>query len=228
MSITRCEDQDGIEVRQGQTKAIQTVVQTKPNAVDVHGDDAHRENHLALWLGAVDESVKLFARACTDQLPKMMHDKEVVAGLTTLKRISESAIADLAPFIEKYRADEGYGRAITKALGKTLFPWHSQATASAYGTLVTLQGLHIYLANTQGHLVALVPTSQALWDREFSAAVHAIQEKMARCAAWVSHQIVVRAPQTLIVPSKHEWEDVVKSEEKAEGRQEEEKDGAGR
>lgn len=135
----------------------------------------------------------------------MVHDVEVLGGIEVLKKIADEAAGDLAPYVKKYNADAKYGAAISKALSQTLFPWHENKTASAYGTLVTLQGLHIYLANTQGHLLALTPSAQALWDKAFVAAVQQAEARMARCISWVQFQMTVRAPQTLIVPSKALW-----------------------
>lgn len=131
----------------------------------------------------------------------------MLGGIEVLKKIADDAANDLAPFVKHYAANTHYGRAISKALGNTLFPWHENKTASAYGTLATLQGLHIYLANTQGHLLALVPSAQALWDLPFLEAVQAAQGRIARCISWVQFQMTVRAPQTLVVPTKSLWDE---------------------
>lgn len=129
-----------------------------------------------------------------------------MAGVQILQRIADGVLEDLQPAIDKYHIDSDYGRAISLALEKTLFPWQEESkTPSAYGTLATLQGLAIYLANIQGHLTALVPASQALWDEEFISSTNKAVKGIARCDAWVKHQITVRAPQTLVVPSKSAW-----------------------
>ena len=139
-------------------------------------------------------------------LPKLVHDLEIKSGIPILKRIAEEAIHDLKPFLETYHADEHYGRQVSQALGDAIFPWHdANQTATAYGTLVLLQGLYVYLSNTQGHLITLAPAAQALWDEEFAAAVLAAQTRVKRCLDWVQQQITSRAPQTLIVPSKDLW-----------------------
>lgn len=169
-------------------------------------DTAHRERHIELWLGATDESLKLFVEACRDLVPKLVHDLEVTSGIHILQRIAEQTLEVLQPSMDKYHTDDEYGRVVSQTLRDTLFPWHDEAmTASSYGTLVTLQGLMIYLSNTQGHLLALKPAAQALWDDEFVGAVQTATTNVMRCQSWVTSQITIRAPQTLIVPSKIIW-----------------------
>ena len=153
--ITRCSDQDAIRTKQQQTAAEQHVEHSKPDAHEVQ-DDSPRERHLELWLGATEESIILFIKICKQLIPKLIHDLEVVGGIQILQGIAQRAQEMLHPFVEKYGADSKYGRAISESLSKTIFPWHEQKKLSAYGTLATLQGLLLYLANTRGHLTALL------------------------------------------------------------------------
>lgn len=211
--IRKC-DSNTVEIHQHQTAAIRRAEANKPSATEV-GDSTKRKRHIELWLGATEESIELLAKACTDLIPKLTHDLEVLSGLRILHRIATGVLKQLQPCIDKYHIDSRYGREVSVALSGTLFPWHSDdASISAYGTLATLQGLLIYLANTEGHLAALGPASQALWDAEFVEAVRKASEGIGRCQAWVKHQITARAPQTLVVPSKATWG---REREKVEG-----------
>jgi len=204
--IKKVEQVSVTEVKEQQTTAIKTVEETKPDATEVPTDEPHRERHIELWLGATNESIKLFAKSCTTMFPQLVNDLEVVSGLKVLATIANQTLDVLAPFVEKYHSDSTYGYAVSEGLEKAVFPWHKKdETASSYGTLAILQGLLIYLSNTHGHLLALQPASAALWDKEFVAAVHKANENINRCMAWAKHQITVRAPQTLIVPTKVTW-----------------------
>lgn len=205
--IRKVDAQADTEAKEEQTQSVKKVQETKTDAEKIPVDDHRRQRHLELWLGATVESIKLFAKSCTGLFPHLVHDLEVTSGLKILANISKQTLEVLEPFVKKYHSDNSYGRTISEGLEKAVFPWHEEGkTASAYGTLAILQGLMIYLASTQGHLEALTPASQALWDKDFIAAVDKASEGMNRCQAWTKHQITVRAPQTLIVPSKVMWE----------------------
>lgn len=172
---------------------------------------------MTLWFGTTLESLALFSDACDTSLPSLVHDAEIIGGVRVLKTIADAALTDLEPFARKYAAQRQYGKRLAKALGEAVFPWRDESkTASAYGALATLQGLLVFLASTQGHLSGLAPASQALWDAEFTDAVNKAQESVGRCQKWVKQQIGVRAPQTLVVPSRKRWTD---DEELEEGNQ---------
>jgi len=190
---------------QQQASRAAAAATAKPDASAIH-DDWARGQHLTLWLGTTLESLALFSRACDTSLPSLVHDPEIVGGVRVLKIIADAALADLEPFAKKYAAQRAYGKRLAKALGEAVFPWRDDSkTASAYGALATLQGLLVFLASTQGHLSGLGPASQALWDAEFTDAVGKAEEGVGRCQKWVKQQIGVRAPQTLVVPSRKRW-----------------------
>lgn len=44
----------------------------------------------------------------------------------------------------------------------------------------------------------------ALWDAEFTNAIIKAKEGVERCNKWTMHQLTVRAPQTLVVPTRVE------------------------
>ena len=190
---------------QQQVARAAAAASAKPDASGIH-DDSARGQHLTLWLGTTLETLALFSRACDTSLPTLVHDAEIVGGVRVLKIIADAALADLEPFAKKYAAQRAYGKRLAKSLGEAVFPWRDESkTASPYGALATLQGLLLFLANVQGHLSGLGPASQALWDAEFTDAVGKAEADVARCQNWVKQQIGVRAPQTLVVPSRKRW-----------------------
>ena len=66
--------------------------------------------------------------------------------------------------------------------------------------LSALQSLQLFVSYVEGHLVALSPASQALWDDGFIRAVDFCTKQLNRQKAWIMQQIKVRGPQTLLVP----------------------------
>ncbi|KAK4937352.1 hypothetical protein LTR28_009863 [Elasticomyces elasticus] len=171
---------DGVVIREQQTGTVQYVEKTKLNAADVQ-EDYERQTHLELWLGATYESAKLLLETYEDLGARMSHDLEIVAGL-------------------KYNASTQYGATKSRSVRDVLFP--TTDTTNAYEAMRLLMGLRVYLSNIEGHLTALRPVAQALWDGEFVDAVVEASTNVARMQAWAKYQITVRSPQTLIVPSK--------------------------
>ena len=102
--------------------------------------------------------------------------------------------------VAKLGEDRPRGQRRAHVLREALFP-PRDAPHTPFTVLETLQGLWVYLANIQGGVAALVPVSQALWDAQFQDAVAEAQETLGRMQAWVSQQMKVRSPQTLLVPS---------------------------
>lgn len=60
----------------------------------------------------------------------------------------------------------------------------------------------MYYSHVEGHLLALVPASQAMWDREFISAVQYCNEQLGRLVAWADFHLKVKSPQILLVPEK--------------------------
>lgn len=78
---------------------------------------------------------------------------------------------------------------------------HSLNGTSAYEILIAMQSFWMYLSHVESHFTALVPASQALWDKEFIETVVFCMGQLTRMVAWVKQQIKVRSPQTLLVPA---------------------------
>lgn len=189
-----------IVVREEQTSKQRSVEQSKRHAPDF-SDNSKRERYVERWLGASFEAVVALKDVYSTQIPRLIKDSEVVAGLTTMSQIADETVRLLEPFAKKYISKEDFGHKLAVKLRSHLFPAPGEY-ASAYETLETLLGLQTYYANIRGHLTALIPVSQALWDADF---VDAVQQSIAhvdRMAGWAAHQASVRAPQTLIVPTK--------------------------
>ncbi|TKA66472.1 hypothetical protein B0A49_09842 [Cryomyces minteri] len=193
---------DGVVIREQQTGAVQHVEKTKLNAADVQ-EDYKRQTHLELWLGATYESVKLLLETYEDLGARMSHDLEIVAGLVIMEELTRRTDTALAPYVKKYNASTEYGATKSRDVRDVLFP--AADTTDAYEAMRLLMALHVYLSNIEGHLTALRPAAQALWDGEFADAVVEANANVTRMQAWAKHQITVRSPQTLIVPSKVLW-----------------------
>ena len=70
------------------------------------------------------------------------------------------------------------------------------------------KGLFSCLADIEAHIIALILAGQALWDPDFNEAISLAKTGVEGMQAWVKHQLHVRSPQTLIVPSKDSWHDL--------------------
>ena len=165
-----------------------------------------RERHLELWLGASCQSLVSLTKAYETMGQKLVHDVEMQDGLRILQCITKDTRDIMKPFTEKYKSNNTYGHEISEHLLVSLCPTlngdeQTRKYKSPYGVLVTLTGLHVYLAHIEGHLTALVPVSQAIWDADLKTAVDMAISNIARMQSWVKNQITVRSPQTLIVPS---------------------------
>jgi len=60
-------------------------------------------------------------------------------------------------------------------------------------------------SHVEGHLLALVPASQAMRDREFISAVQYCSEQLGRLVAWADFHLKVKSPQILLVPDRSFW-----------------------
>lgn len=200
--ITKCEEgsseQSIVSVKSQQVSCEQMAAATKPDAHNITGN-VKREQHLALWLGAAVEALKVLSEAFTGLIPSLINDLEVQTGLRVLEQITVQALVILRPHSQKYHTGGNYGHEIWTRLRDSLFP-DRNTSHSSYETLITLGGLHTYLSSIEGHLVALGPVSQALWDPAFVTAVQEAASRVSRMQKWVKQQLSVRAPQTLIVP----------------------------
>ena len=164
-------------------------------------EEQRRERHLELWLGTAYEAIRCLAEKYETLFPSLVRDLEIQSGLWLMHRITLDALNALEPMTVKYQTQLKYGHDISQRLCDTLFP-SRDVPLSTYETMVTLTGLVTYMSNIDSHLTALLPVSQALWDEEFITAVHNAKTCMDRTRKWVKHQLAVRSPQTLIVPSK--------------------------
>lgn len=193
-----------IHAREGHTDCVKAVERRKIEASEA-GEAEPRDRHLELWLGATYEAIVVLLDAYEHLVPTLLHDLEILAGLRKMRQISGDSQAALRPFVDKYHADDTYGKNISKGLRDSLFVYRE---TNAYEALATLLALYVYLSNVEGHLVALETASAALWDAEFVEAVERVSANNARNQAWVKHQMTVRSPQTLVVPSKVLREDM--------------------
>ena len=176
-------------------------MQQKPDAAAIT-DNAPRQQHLELWLGATVECTEHLLVIYKRQIPRLIHDTEVYVGLQTMQKITTETLQLLNPLTKKHKCTKRHGRNIAEELRETLFPTDETGESNAYEALESLLALQVYYAHIRGCLTVLVPVSQALWDEEFSSAVGESMKSLDRMTAWVRHQMTVRAPQTLVVPSK--------------------------
>ncbi|KAL4964214.1 molybdopterin oxidoreductase family protein [Aspergillus stella-maris] len=191
-----------------QSKTITQVSQSKPNAHDITTDSSsHKVRWLEMWLGATHEALLMLRDIYSNIIPRLVHDMEIQAGLETLKQITHDSISKLDPIVERYHESRKYGRRVCERLRKALFPMEDNPECSnAYETLIVLQSLQMFLGYIEGHLTALTPASQALWDKEFSEAVTFAQDNIGRQKAWASQHVKVKSPQTLLVPQSPPFE----------------------
>lgn len=216
------------EAPEKQTAMIEKVEAKHLNAKEV-GDDHERQQHLGLWLGATYESVELLEPVYKDIIPSVLHDMEVSSGLEIMRRITKETMEVLKPFCKKYNASTDYGRRVSKGIIEGLFPKFTRDT-NVYEALTLLLSLQIYYGMIEGHLAALTPATQALWDKDFAAAVSEATTNVGRMHAWCAGQIATRSPQTLVVPSLALREEfrvqaAIKEGEKEKQKEEEEEEG---
>ena len=134
-----------------------------------------------------------------------------------MRRIATSVRETMAPFDKRAERDPEneasatitHGEYVAKTLHDVLFPdlrqqkgeGRAQGWNTSYEALHIMHGLHTYVLHVTGLVDALAPVAQALWDKEFIAAVGFAKDELGRMQAWAKQQIVVRSPQTLIVPA---------------------------
>ncbi|KAL2837336.1 hypothetical protein BJY01DRAFT_258393 [Aspergillus pseudoustus] len=196
--IEKCVQKE-VQAKEQQTVAIKGIEDKKVDASDKGKDDGkERVRWLEMWLGATHEALEMLNEIYKDLIPRLVHDIEIQAGLEVMRRITKDVIDKLNPVVQRYHESRMYGRKVCERLRTSLFPMED--THNPYCALITLQSLGMFLSYIEGHLLALSPSSQALWDEEFVSAVNFAQTNVQRQKAWVSQHIKVKSPQTLLVP----------------------------
>lgn len=203
--VERCTETEIIQAKEAQSNTVSKVTKSKLNATEV-GDNSPRERHLEQWLGATFQALRLLENMYEKLVPKLIHDPEIDSGLRVMRRITTEAINAMEPYVEKYNAGPLKGKSSFQAVHDATLP--STETTTAYESMVALKGLFTCLADIEAHFIALIPASQALWDAGFHGVIAKVKKDVERMQAWARHQLHVRSPQTLLVPSKDLWVDL--------------------
>lgn len=186
-----------------QTMAVRSVEMRKPDAASSAGDNSNDKKpirRMELWLGATDQALEMLRDMYVDMIPRLVHDMEIQSGLQVMRRITCEISDQFKPIIERYHESQQYGRRVAEHLRDSIFPAIGESK-DPYEALAALQSLDLFLTYIEGHLTALSPASQALWDCDFIEAVKFAQKGIQRQKGWVSQHIKVKSPQTLLVPS---------------------------
>ncbi|KAL3478855.1 hypothetical protein BJX99DRAFT_256062 [Aspergillus californicus] len=182
-----------------QTATIKSIEETKRNATKTKEDSKPRTRWLEMWLSATHESLEMLRDIYKDLIPRLIHDLEIQAGLEVMTRLTGHVIHKLSPVIERYHESRTYGRKACERLRRSVFPLQ-EGSGDVYEAPIALQSLQMFFVYIEGHLTALMPVSQALWDNQFVDAVGFAQIGIQRQMAWVTQHIKVKSPQTLLVP----------------------------
>ncbi|PKS10757.1 hypothetical protein jhhlp_002514 [Lomentospora prolificans] len=161
---------NGPHVKEQQSAALERVSHNDAVATTSHKDLTNRERCLELWLGETYEAIVQLQEIYCELMPKIIYDPEIEGGLGVLERLAEDMRHKLEPQVDKYGENKQRGRHRAHVLRESLFP-REDVPETPFEVLETLQGLHVYLFHIQGGMVALTPSSQALWDQEFEEAV---------------------------------------------------------
>lgn len=200
MRIKKCE---GTEVKEEQSRAIRTVETSKPNAKDIE-DTSPRRRFFDHWMDVTLEAIDVLVEICDRLIPELIHDPEVNYGIKIIRRIADDIGQTMRPFAPvKHEMVQISTKGTSRTLCETLFPKRRRGWNPSYESLVALQGLLMYFGHLQGLLLALAPTSQAMWNGAFIEAVNVSLSQVDRQLKWVTQQIGVRSPQTLLVPSTY-------------------------
>ncbi|CEL10262.1 Putative Nitrate reductase [Aspergillus calidoustus] len=197
--IEKCVQKE-VQAKEQQTAAIKRIEEKKVDAAYKGQDEGikKRVRWLEMWLGATHEALEMLRDIYKDLIPRLVHDLEIQAGLEVMQRITKTVLERFDPIIKRYHESRLYGRRVCERLRASLFPMED--TGDPYCALITLQSLGMFLGYIEGHLLALSPSSQALWDGEFVDVVDFAQTNVQRQKAWVNQHIKVKSPQTLLVP----------------------------
>ncbi|KAJ5849351.1 Nitrate reductase [Penicillium chrysogenum] len=187
------------------TEAVRRVERGKERAepaAEKGGQMGNKESvrRLELWMGATNEGLEILLEIYRDLIPRLVHDLEVQGGLEVMRRLSTEVLHEFKPVIDRYHGSRQYGRRVAQYLRKAVFP-AVEETKDPYEALAALQSLDLFLTYIEGHLTALSPASQAVWDSEFVNAISFAQGSIQRQRAWVNQHIKVKSPQTLLVPT---------------------------
>lgn len=170
-------------------------------------DEEPRERFMEYWLGETFSSIETLLDICDHIIPRVQGtDAEMSSAVGTMHRIAQSCLHMLEPIIDKYTTNLKFGHERSVALKNMLFPDAITVGLSgspAYDCLVSLQGFAVFLSHIEALVIALVPSSQAIWDPQFIDAIKYVLRQCERMKALVEHQLKSRAPQTLLVPSQH-------------------------
>jgi hypothetical protein len=188
-----------IHAQEKQSASMLKVASSKPTATDPQATP-ERERHLEYWIGAAYEATLIFESICDKLRSRLGSDHEIESGMGILKRLGKTVDERMKPIIERYGENKEFGVNVSMHMNKALFD-HQLSGTSTYEVLVAMQSLYMYIAHMESHFTALVPASQAMWDKEFVEAVKFSHAQIGRMQAWVNQQIKVRSPQTLIVPT---------------------------
>jgi hypothetical protein len=209
-------DKPIITAREAQTSTIASVSRSKPSAHAITDTSTHKR-FLDDWLATTLAAIDILIQVRGTLVPRLVHDLEVVQGMKIMRRIATRVRETMAPFDKL--AEPGaenevpttvtHGKYVAETLRDVLFPdlrqqkgeGLAQGWNTSYEALHVMQGLHTYVLHVTGLVDALTPVAQALWDKELIAAVGFAKDELGRMQAWAKQQIVVRSPQTLIVPS---------------------------
>jgi hypothetical protein len=205
--IEKCVQKDGGQRNHAKERHTAAVVGVEKNkawaeaAATEENQNRRKERvrRLELWMGATHEGFEILLEVYKDLIPRLVDDLEVQAGLEVMRRITNEILQQFRPVIDRYHESRQYGRSVAQRLRNAVFPAADEANDPCEA-LVALQSLDVFLTYIEGHITALLPASQAVWDSEFLQAVSFAQSSLQRQKAWVSQHIKVKSPQTLLVP----------------------------
>lgn len=199
------EGKEKLHAKEQQTAVVHSVEMKKkqttsiPQQPQTDQDSPPRVRRLELWLGATFEAMKMLIDFYDHLIPRLIHDFDVQSGLLVMHRIATETCKRFKPIVEKYHESKQYGRSVSQRLLDTIIPKDINKS-DPYEALAALQSLQLFLTYIDDHLVALLPASQALWDKDFLGAVQFGQDSIMRQKAWASNHIKTKSPQTLLVP----------------------------
>lgn len=198
------EGQERLHAKEQQTAAIKSVETNKKQTTTIPQpqsvqDSPPRVRRLELWLGATFEAMQMLIDFYDHLIPRLIHDFDVQSGMLVMHRIATETCKRFKPIVERYHESKQYGRSVARRLLDTIIPKDINKS-DPYEALAALQSLQLFLTYIDDHLVALLPASQALWDKGFLDAVQFGQYSIMRQKAWASNHIKTKSPQTLLVP----------------------------
>ncbi|KAL7944130.1 hypothetical protein V8C42DRAFT_327780 [Trichoderma barbatum] len=190
----------GPQVEEKQTAAISKASEKHIATAGATYDHLNRQ--LEVWLQETCDAVSILDDIFETLLMHFMADAEAHFGIRSLSHICTRIRERLEPQLENFKQVEARDSHSAHRLRETLFAFADESQPKPYGVLEALRGVNAYIAYIEGSLTALNPVSQAVWDQEFFEAISFAKAQLSRMQSWVSHQIQVRAPQTLLVPTE--------------------------